>query len=301
MLVFDTGNLPGVTRRQIAEIRRLTDKPVRYVVNSHWHPDHNLGNAMYRAAFPGVRIIGTAATRDGIRDRAAGYLKDMAGFAATDSLMKVRLATGKLRDGSAMNDTLRANWSVVTRDYDEFLPEVQTAQPLACDQVFADSLTLRLGRRIVKVVTCGLGNTAGDAFVYVPDSHVLLTGDLLTLPCPFPGTSYFSGWIAALERLRAYGARAIVPGHGAVLHDADYLDLTRELLVWTRDQAMAAVREGRSLEDARKSVDFSAWQKRFAGGDLVRWNAFENFYPGPALERAYAEAKYLSEGPLPGR
>src|SRR5882672_12052032 len=51
VLMFDTGNIPSSTRRQIAEIRKLTNKPVRYVVNSHWHPDHNLGNAEYRAAF----------------------------------------------------------------------------------------------------------------------------------------------------------------------------------------------------------------------------------------------------------
>ncbi|MDQ6829878.1 MAG: MBL fold metallo-hydrolase [Gemmatimonadota bacterium] len=50
VLIVDSGNLP-VTRRQIAELRKLTDKPVRYLVNTHWHPDHNLGNAEYRAAF----------------------------------------------------------------------------------------------------------------------------------------------------------------------------------------------------------------------------------------------------------
>ena len=61
VLVFDTGNIPGPLAAQIAEIRKLTDKPVRYVVNSHWHPDHNLGNSEYRAAFPGVTIIGTSA------------------------------------------------------------------------------------------------------------------------------------------------------------------------------------------------------------------------------------------------
>ena len=63
VLVFDTGNIPSATRAQIAEIRRLTPKPVRWVVNSHWHPDHTLGNAEYRKAFPGVTVIGTSATR----------------------------------------------------------------------------------------------------------------------------------------------------------------------------------------------------------------------------------------------
>ena len=65
VLVFDTGNIPSMTRRQIAEIRRLTSRPVRWVVNSHWHPDHTLGNAEYRKAFPGVTVIGTSATRAG--------------------------------------------------------------------------------------------------------------------------------------------------------------------------------------------------------------------------------------------
>ena len=88
VLVFDTGNIPSATRRQIAEIKKLTDKPVRYVVNSHWHPDHNLGNAEYAAAFPNVTFISTPATRTGILERLAGYRSDMQGFATTDSLMR---------------------------------------------------------------------------------------------------------------------------------------------------------------------------------------------------------------------
>src|SRR5215213_6463661 len=79
VLVFDTGNIPSMTRRQIAEIRRLTDQPVRYVVNSHWHPDHTLGNAEYRQAFPGVTIIATSATRAGVLERVPTYVDQMKG------------------------------------------------------------------------------------------------------------------------------------------------------------------------------------------------------------------------------
>ena len=113
VLVFDSGNIPGSTRRQIAEIRKLTDKPVRYVVNSHWHPDHNLGNSIYRAEFPGVRIIGTSATRAGILERVPTYFGQMKGFAEKDSLMKLRLSTGRMRDGSAMPDNVRQVWTLV--------------------------------------------------------------------------------------------------------------------------------------------------------------------------------------------
>jgi glyoxylase-like metal-dependent hydrolase (beta-lactamase superfamily II) len=298
VLVFDTGNIPSSTRRQIAEIRRLTSQPVRYVVNSHWHPDHNLGNSEYRAAFPGVRIIGTSATRAGILERVPGYFGQMKGFAPTDSLMRLRLSTGKMRDGTPMPDNVRTMWTLVTRDYREFMPEVLTARPLAPDLVFDDSLTLMLGKRVVKLVRPGRGNTAGDAYVYVPDAGVLLTGDLVTFPCPFPSTAYFGEWVTALDRLKALGAATLVPGHGEVQHDYAYVDLVRELLMFTREQARLAVQKGTSLEDAQKAIDFAPFIARFAAGDLVREDAFNSFYAAPAVQRAYEEAKFASEGPL---
>jgi cyclase len=192
VLVYDTGNIPSSTRRQIAELRKLTDKPVRFVVNSHWHPDHNLGNAEYHSAFPSATFIGTSATRVGILERVPNYFNQMKSFAPQDLLMRLRLSTGKMRDGSDMPANVRTMWGIVTRDYNEFMPEVLTARPLASDMVFDDSLTIFLGRRQVKIIRPGRGNTDGDAFIFVPDASVLLTGDLVTLPCPFPGTAYFS-------------------------------------------------------------------------------------------------------------
>ncbi len=298
VLVFDTGNIPGSTRRQIADIRRLTRQPVRFVVNSHWHPDHNLGNAEYRRAFPGVVIIGTSATRDGILERVPGYFGQIKGFAPTDSLMRIRLSTGKMRDGSAMPDNVRVMWSLVTRDFREFVPEVSTATPSPPDLVFDDSLTIRLGTRQVKLVRPGRGNTAGDTYAIVPDAGVLLTGDLITVPCPFPSTSYFSEWIAALDRLKAVGATRIVPGHGDVMDDYAYVDLTRELLVYTRTKAREAVRAGTPLDTLQAHIDFGAFIQRFGGGDPVRTDAFNSFYSQPAVQRAFEEATFESQGPV---
>jgi len=298
VLVFDTGNIPTSTRRQIAEIRKLTDKPVRYVVISHWHPDHNLGNSEYRAAFPAVTIIGTTATRNGIIERVPGYFNQMKSFAPVDSMMRSRLATGTLPNGSELPQGTRAFYTVVTKDYHEFMPEVLTASPLAPDLVFDDSITIALGKRLVNVVRPGRGNTEGDAYVYVPDVKVLLTGDLVTMPCPFPGTSYFSDWISALDQLKARHAAAIVPGHGDVQHDYAFVDLTRELLVFTRDKARAAALQGQSLDQLRKETNFDPFIERFTGGDALRKAAFENFYVQPALQRAYDEAKFLIQAPI---
>ena len=164
--------------------------------------------------------------------------------------------------------------------------------------MFDDSLTIDLGHRIVKIVRPGRGNTAGDAFIYLPESKTLLTGDLLTMPCPFPGTSYFSEWINALDHLESLRAANIVPGHGDVEHDYAYLGLVRELLTFTRAGARDAVRNGLTLEQAQKAIDFADFIKRFGGSDAVRTAAFANFYSQPAVQRAYEEAKFESQGPI---
>jgi hypothetical protein len=64
VLVFDTDTRPSTARLILAEIRKITDKPVRYVVNSHWHPDHWSGNEVYTKAFPELEIIATEKTRE---------------------------------------------------------------------------------------------------------------------------------------------------------------------------------------------------------------------------------------------
>src|SRR5262249_52189634 len=155
-------------------------------------------------------------------------------------------------------------------DYAAFLPEVTRASASAPDMQVDDSLTIDLGKRVVKVVSVGRANTAGDLIVWVPDARVVATGDLITMPCPFPSSAYFGGWISALDRVTALEPQAIVPGHGDVEHDATYLRLVRELLVFTREQARLAVRKGLTLEQTMKQIDFADFVRRFGGDDIVR-------------------------------
>src|SRR3954464_11623987 len=73
VLVFDTTTRPSTAEEIIAEIRKITGKPVRFVVNSHWHPDHWSGNQAYAAAFPGLEIIATEKERDLMLNLSAFY------------------------------------------------------------------------------------------------------------------------------------------------------------------------------------------------------------------------------------
>ncbi len=133
--------------------------------------------------------------------------------------------------------------------------------------------------------------------VFVPDAQVLLTGDLITLPCPFPSSSFISDWIQSLARARALRATTYVPGHGPVQRDYRYFDLVTDLLNPRRAQVQDAVRQRLSLDDTRKRVTLTNFRDRFMDGVAWRSRAFDGFFVPPAIERAYYEAKYVAEGP----
>ena len=169
---------------------------------------------------------------------------------------------------------------------------------VASDLISDDSLTVLLGNRRIRIVSPGRGNTAGDTYIYLPDERVLLTGDLVTYPGPFPGTAFFGEWIRDLDELKALHASTIVPGHGDVQRDYSYIALVRELLTFTREQARNAVLRGVPLDTLQSNIDFEPFVKRFTNGDVVRTDAFRSFYPTQAVQRAYEEASFEIQGAI---
>ncbi len=229
VMVVDTGHFPSATRKMIAEIRRLTNRPVRFVVNTHWHPDHHSGNFVYREEFPEVAIISTEYTREQI-EKQSGKYDQPEKLSAIVEAMREQLASGKKRDGSALSPGDREVLGVVVAEAEQAIPELRQVTLVRPVLGFEQRLILHLGGRDVEVMFLGRGNTGGDAVVYVPQSKVLITGDLLVAPIPYAYGSFFSDWIQTLRRLRAMEAIAIVPGHGPVEHDERYLELVENLL-----------------------------------------------------------------------
>ncbi len=141
----------------------------------------------------------------------------------------------------------------------------------------------------------GRGNTGGDAVIYVPDAKVLITGDLLVAPTPFAIGSFIDEWIVTMKALAAIDAVTIVPGHGPVEHDKQYMLLVTRALEALSQQAHAAVKQGVSQEQFAKSVDMSKFRSQFVGTDETRGGIFDQYFVSPGAVRAYREAK---EGPL---
>ena len=292
VLVVDSGRFPALARRMVADIRARTPQPVRYLVHTHWHLDHIVGDEEFRKAFPGVAVVATDFTRRKILEKQVAYLRDVAkNDAEYVGQIDALVAKGKREDGTPLPEELLDYLRGESRDLRLEGAELAGASVVPPSVTFDRALTIHLGKREVRVSFLGAGNTAGDTVVEVPDAKVVATGDLLVAPVPYGYGCHPKEWIDTLEKLAAIDARAIVPGHGPVMHDWEYARKIAALLRTVRAQVAEAAANGASLEETQKRVDLESWKKTFAGGDYGRGRAFTDFFARSAIERAYQEAK----------
>lgn len=290
VLVVDSCYLPSAAREDVAEIRRLTDKPVRYLVNTHWHYDHQMGNAVYRDAFPGVSIVAHVETRAQIVGYDPGWF---ARFPDRARQFQKLLDDGRDGDGRALSDNDRqtyrdaiAGLQPVGREFAALASRVADLTP---DTTFDDALVLDLGGRAAEVRFLGRGNTAGDAVVWLPKERVLAAGDLVVHPVPYLGGGFPSEFVRTLERLVALEPILIVPGHGEPLRGTAYPRMVAEFLAAVNASVSDAVHRlgnsSRNLADVQKAVegslDVASWRQRFAGDDPDSRDTFDGFsFPG---------------------
>lgn len=292
VLVLDANRTPAGARTVIAEIRKLTDKPVRYVVNSHWHDDHIFGNQSYKEAFPSVEFVAHRNTREDMEKLAAPHIQGGVNrFTKALADAESQLSTGTKPDGSKLTDKEREQLSVELKVYKDVLPELKTIRLVLPTITFDQRLTLHTGGREIQILYFGRGNTRGDVAVYLPRERVLATGDLLVHPVPFAYGSFLGEWIQAMKKLRELDASVIVPGHGPLMRDKEYVDTVIALLESVTSQVQDAVKRGLTLEETRKAVNLESFRRRLAGDDPVRLETFDDSIIRVGIERAYKEAK----------
>ena len=221
-IVIDALFAPSMTRALQAEIKRVTDKPVRLLVNSHHHIDHTLGNAL----FPEAQIVSHVNARSEQR-----------------------------RSGLAMLERLKPiipDLVAETEGVDMRLPDV----------TFEGTLTLNLGDREVRLQHLGRGHTVGDIVVMLPDEGIMYGGDLAfhrVTPLAFEG--HIGDWLAVCYRIKDRTPKTIVPGHGPV-GDLKEFGRMSGYLTTIRSQAKACFDEGKSEEQALPEIDigeYASW------------------------------------------
>jgi cyclase len=290
VLVFDTFTRPSTAREAVAEIRKITKNPVRYVVNSHWHPDHWSGNEVFAREFPGVEFVASDETLRLMRNTANAWPAIFSSnLKASEEAFEKERGSRRGADGSAISDERLRKDETDLALQREFTAEALTVQRTFPTTTYSEELTLRHGGREFRLMSV-VGDARGSTVLYMPNERILLTGDVVSYPIP-----YFTPPIAehakSLRRLAALNAAVIVPGHGPAWHDNDFLNLEAELFESIVRQVTEAVRKGLvTEEEIQKTVDVEALRPKFARGD-PELDAKYRRYVGHMIENACREAR----------
>lgn len=280
VLVVDATFHPSRAAADIALIRRLTPKPVRYLVNTHWHGDHTHGNGVYRDSFPGVRIISSRVNRNYIEINQTRFRsrsqQDSYPSRGTLARLESLLQSG-MQDGKPLTAEQRTNIQrlIGQRRLDiSDMGRVATSPP---DSVFDGRLTIELGGRRVELRDHGHANSPSDVTVSLPGERILFTGDIVVHPVPYAFASYPTFWVDVLRDLERQAPGIVVPGHGPVMRDLAYVRQVRSLLEAMMAMIAPYVSRGVTADSARKVLDLAELRKRFdpqlapALGEM--WNA----------------------------
>jgi glyoxylase-like metal-dependent hydrolase (beta-lactamase superfamily II) len=294
VVMFDTSGTPATARTILSEVRKLTDKPVVYVINSHWHWDHWGGNQVFKAAFPNVQFLSHEKSRDlmmnvAVTWNAPGLKKDLPDYL---NYQKQQLAIAEAKHISEAE--LAKKRELLAAD-ETFLQQKLSVSYTFPNVTFSDSVTLHFGGREIRVLHAR-AITPGDTYVYLPKEKILITGDILVNPIPFAvGGSYPHEWIETLQNLNKLEIDTIVTGHGEVEHDRSYLERNLTLFQRVLADVKAAKANGLNLDQAKKELidkavtyaaDFGLADKDVAD--------FKNYFLLVFVNRAYHEL----EGPL---
>jgi cyclase len=293
VIVVDANGAPAITKEVLAALRKLTDKPVRYVINTHWHDDHIIGDPVYRAAFPNVEFIGHARNREYLSNQGQTNRKSFAtGAAQFAAYLRKLMEQNKNLAGGELSAEERDSLNSDLRLVDLVLAEAPQTQLTLPTIAVEERLTLYRGQRVIDIRHLGSGHTAGDLIVHLPKENIVITGDLVVWPVPLVGgdQSHVGEWSATLEKVRALQPAIIVPGHGPVLRDDGYIKQLAALFASIQQQTAAAVTRGETLEQARKSVSLGEFRRQFVGESPVRKLLFSQYVAGPGVAAAYREA-----------
>jgi cyclase len=282
VLVIDTCYLPSSADSDIALIRGWTDRPVRWVLNTHWHNDHVGGNQRYRQAWPGADVVGHEETRRMISTRVPSYVRRFVAadstFARQREALRLSAETGVDDKGKAVDAAGRATAAVSLAKLEAARREFSNIVIEAPTVTFESALRIDLGGRIVELKHLGRGNTGGDVVAWLPAERILVAGDLVDHPVPYAFAGYPGEWIGTLDRLAALDPLLVVPGHGEVLRGKGYIERVAALIRAVRQQVNDLLEKNGgsfALEEVQKAIDLGAARQEFAGDDADNREFFD--------------------------
>lgn len=255
VMVIDTQATPVMAQDVIRRTREVTDKPIRYVVLSHYHAVRVLGASAYQPQ----HVIASQDTYDLIVERGEA-----------DKASEIGRFPRLFRNVESVPAGL--TWPTLT---------------------FVGRMTLWLGELEVQLLQLGRGHTKGDTVVWLPQERVLFSGDLVEFDAtPYAGDAYFQQWPQTLDNLAALGPLALVPGRGAALQGEEQV---ARGLAGTRafvSELFAAVKVGAQAGRDLKTVYRETYER--LAPTYGNWVIFDHCMPFD-VSRAYDEATQFAD------
>jgi glyoxylase-like metal-dependent hydrolase (beta-lactamase superfamily II) len=296
VVLIDSGGSIADGRDLVRELARLTPKPVKAIVITHWHNDHPLGLPGILERFPNARVLATEETARMMREimgKNVGLGRNdpqldqrrRENLAKTEADYLAKAADPKLSADERRQFALEAKYvpQRLRRQLGNFivLPTETFAGSLAIDDPVAPVRLRALGR----------GHTGGDVVAWLPRQRVLFTGDVVIAPSPYGFNSPTRSWIAMLEQLKRFPFAYLVPGHGTLQRDSRYIDT----MIWSmRDvdaQVGRAIAAGKTADETWTGFDRSAHVRRFAARTAWARRWLDDYWLEPIVASAYRELK----------
>jgi glyoxylase-like metal-dependent hydrolase (beta-lactamase superfamily II) len=249
VLVVDAHSKPSAAASLIAQIKKeITEKPVRYLVNSHFHWDHTQGDLAYKKANPQVQIIASEATKELLtqlqRDRLKESLDGVPGLIDAAKARVSRAKNAQERDWA--NEQLRqlAAYQAEMKSYPLELPTV----------TFAKTHVIKDASGDLELAFHGKAHTAGDIQVFSPAKKVVASGDAIIGFLPNINDGYPRPWPTTIDSIAAWKFDHIIAGHGPVQHGRDRMGQFRNYIEDLTARVERAKKAGTPLADLQKTI-----------------------------------------------
>ncbi len=256
VMLVDDGTTPAAARALLEDLKLITNKPVRWVVNTHFHYDHTDGNSIFG---PEVQIIGHEYVRQAILDdvlHREPYKTALSNMQTQVEALKKQIADEK---DAGRRSTLETKLVAAQADWEQ----LKTIKPTPPTMTYTSKMTLYSGQREIQILFLGRGHTQGDTVVFLPKERIVCTGDLMESRLAYMGNGEFDEWITTLEALKELDFDTVLPGHGVPFHEKSLITAYQAYLKDLLSQVATLRKQGLSADQAAQKVDLTSHKADF--------------------------------------
>jgi cyclase len=249
ILVVDTHSKPSAVASLVSQVRRdITKKPIRYVVNSHFHWDHTQGTPTYKRIAPHADVVASEATRRLLSENATARLNE-----SVEQCRK-SLDTYKQRLAAAKSPAEKTYYERMLQETREYISEMRNYTPELPNVTFDRDLILRDKAHDLHLAFLGRAHTAGDIVVWCPQKKVIASGDMLHGFGPFIADGYPLEWPRTLLHSAEFEFEHVIGGHGGVQHTRDRLYQMGNYIEEVTEAVVRGKRDNKSLSQLQQEV-----------------------------------------------